>query len=230
VADNDDWRVTITIGDPAHLQQAHHAFSIRTVEADVRARLGGHVALGANEAQIFLYAGSAIAAREAERLARQVLADDDIPANFALHRWHPIEEEWEAPDMALPGTGEEEQAEHQHLMDSETMASLTSGIAQWEAKAEFPSHREAAALAAKLSSEGLPVARRWRFLVVFANNEDDARAAADRIRAEAPPDATISVEPAPGQAQGAALPFADFNPSRVLRPTGEWQSAPRSGQ
>lgn len=230
MTDNDDWRVTITLGDPAHLQQAHHAFSIRSVEADVSTRLGGNVALGANEAQIFLYAGSAVAAREAERIARQVLADDDIPADFALHRWHAVEEEWEAPDVALPGTVEEQQAEHQHLMESETTASLTSGIAQWEAKAEFPSHREAADLAAKLRSEGLAVVRRWRFLVVFANNEDAARAAADRIRAEAPPDATISVEPAPGQAPGAALPFADFNPSRVLRPTGEWHSAPRSGQ
>ena len=33
--------------------------------------------------------------------------------------------------------------------------------------------------------------RRWKFLVVGANNEDDARELAEQIRREAPPDATV---------------------------------------
>ena len=47
----------------------------------------------------------------------------------------------------------------------------------------------------RLESDGLPVVRRWKFLLVGAANEDDARALADRIRAEAPGDVTIAVEP-----------------------------------
>ena len=50
----------------------------------------------------------------------------------------------------------------------------------------------AVALADKLRSEGRTVIRRWKFLVVGANNEDDARELAEQIRREAPPDATVS--------------------------------------
>ena len=62
-----------------------------------------------------------------------------------------------------------------------------SGIAQWEARVECRSHREAVALASKLRSEGRAVVRRWKFLVVGANSEDEARELAEQIRREAVP-------------------------------------------
>jgi hypothetical protein len=205
VADSNDWRVTISLTDPAHLEQARRSFSAHEVEEDVRRRLGRSVAIGAGDSQIFLYAGTENAARDAERVARDVLASQGIQAEFALHHWHPIEEEWEDPDVALPRTEAERQAEHQRLEDAETAESLATGAAQWEARVEFPSRHEAVALADKLRSEGRTVIQRWKFLVVGANNEDDARELADQIRQEAPPDATVRAE-----AAGARLPFIPF--------------------
>ena len=205
MADSNDWRVTISLTDPAQLEQARQSFSAHEVEEDVRRQLGRSVAIGAGDSQVFLYAGTENAARDAERVARDVLASQGIPAEFALHRWHPIEEEWEDPDVALPRTEAERQAEHQRLEDAETAESLATGAAQWEARVEFPSRHEAVALADKLRSEGRTVIQRWKFLVVGANNEDDARALADQIRQEAPPDATVSAE-----AAGARLPFIPF--------------------
>jgi hypothetical protein len=205
VADSNDWRVTISLADPAHLEQARQSFSEHEVEDEVRRKLGRSVAVGAGDSQIFLYAGTEIAARDAERVARDVLAQQGIPAEFALHHWHPIEEEWESPDVALPRTEAEREAEHQRLEDAETAESLATGAAQWEARVEFPSRHEAVALADKLRSEGRTVIQRWKFLVVGANNEDDARALAEQIRREAPPDATVSAE-----AAGARLPFIPF--------------------
>jgi hypothetical protein len=205
VADSNDWRVTISLTDPAHLEQARQSFSAHEVEEDVRRRLGRSVAIGAGDSQIFLYAGTESAARDAERVARDVLASQGIPAEFALHRWHPIEEEWEDPDVALPRTEAERQAEHQRLEDAETAESLATGAAQWEARVEFPSRHEAVALADKLRSEGRTVIQRWKFLVVGANNEDDARELAEQIRREAPPDATVRAE-----ASGMRLPFIPF--------------------
>jgi len=38
------------------------------------------------------------------------------------------------------------------------------------------------------------VVRRWKFLLVGASNEDEAREFAGQIRQEAPPDATVMVE------------------------------------
>jgi hypothetical protein len=202
VTDSNDWRVTISLADPAHVDRAKRSFSEQEVEEDVRRRLGGSIAVGAGDSQIFLYAGTEVAAREAEQVSREVLAQQGIDAQFALHRWHPIEEEWEDPEVALPRTEAELQAEHQRLDEAETAESVASGVSQWEARVEFPSHREAVALANKLRSEGRPVVRRWRFLAVGATSEDDARELAEQIRREAPPDATVRAEHS-----GMLLPF-----------------------
>ena len=205
MTDNNDWRVTISLPDQAQAERAQRSFSEHEVEEDVRRRLGRNVAVGAGDSQIFLYTGTEIAAREAERVARDVLGRRDIQAAFALHRWHPIEEEWEKPDVAMPQTEAERQAEHQRLEDEETATSLASGTAQWEARVGCPSHRQAVALASKLRGEGREVVRRWKFLAVGANNEDEARKLAEQIRREAPPDATVRVERA-----DAFVPFMPF--------------------
>jgi hypothetical protein len=205
VADSNDWRVTISLADPSLLERAQQSFSGHEVDQDVRRQLGRSIAVGAGDSQIFLYAGTELAARDAERVAREVLARQGIQAEFALHRWHPIEEDWETPDVAMPRTDAERQAEHERLEDAETAESLATGVAQWEARVEFPSHHEAVALADKLRGEGRTVIRRWRFLVVGANNEDDARELAEQIRREAPPDATVRAEHS-----GVRLPFIPF--------------------
>ena len=36
--------------------------------------------------------------------------------------------------------------------------------------------------------------RRWKFLIVVADSEDDVRKLAEQIRREAPPDAVVRVE------------------------------------
>jgi hypothetical protein len=203
--DSNDWRVTISLMEPADTDRAHRTFTGQAVEDDVRRRLGRNIAVSLSDAQLFLYAGTENAAREAERIARDLLAQEGIQAEFALDRWHPIEEEWESPDVALPRTEAEREAEHQRLDDAETAESLATGTAQWEARVEFPSHHEAVALADKLRGEGRTVIRRWKFLVVGANNEDDARELAEQIRREAPPDATVRAEHS-----GVSLPFIPF--------------------
>ena len=194
MTDGDDWRVTISLADQAQAGQARRALSGHEVEEDVRRQLGRTIVVGGGDSQIFLYAGTEVAATEAERVARDVLAHHDIQPEFALHRWHPIEEQWESPDVAMPQTEAERQAEHQRLEDAETAESLAAGTGRWQARVEFPSHREAVALARKLEDEGRAVVRRWKFLIVGADNEDDARKLAAQIRQEAPPDAVVRIE------------------------------------
>ena len=102
MTDSDDWRVTISLAGQAQAEQAQRALSQHEVEEDVRRQLGLTIAAGAGDSQIFLYAGTETAAMEAERVARDVLAQHDIQAEFAPHRWHPIEEQWESPDGTVP--------------------------------------------------------------------------------------------------------------------------------
>ncbi len=205
MTDHNVWRVTISLTVPGQVRRAKHAISQSQVDEDVHRRLGRAIAVGAGDSQIYLYAGTEIAAREAERVAREVLAAGGTGAEFALHRWHPVEEEWEDPAVAMPRTEADREAEHRKLLADETAESLATGVAQWEARAEFPSHHEAADLADRLRGEGRAVVRRWKFLVVGATNEDQARELADQIRREAPPDATVRAEHS-----GVFLPFIPF--------------------
>ena len=172
------------------------------MEEDVRGQVGRSVAVGAGDAQIFLYAGTETAARDAERIALDVLDQQGIAAESALHRWHPIEEQWENPDVPVPQTEAERQAEHQRLEDTETAESLATGKAQWHVRVELGSHHHAVMLARTLENEGRAVVRRWKFLIVGVSNEDQARELAGQIRQEAPPDATVIAEQA-----GVGWPF-----------------------
>ena len=205
MTDSTDWRVTMSLTGQAHVEQARQSISEQEVEQDVRERLGRNIVVGAGDSQIFLYAGTEMAATEAERAAREVLGQLGIEAEFALHRWHPVEEEWQSPGVAMPQTEAERQAEHQRLEDAETADSVAAGSAMWQARVELDSHREAVALADKLQGEGYPVVRRWKFLVVGANNDDEAKALAEHIRQEAPSGAQVCAEPA-----GVRLPFIAF--------------------
>ena len=198
---DDDWRVTLSVSPP-QAGQAQPSSSLRQVEEDIRGQVGRGIGVGAGEAQIFLYAGTETAAGDAERIARDVLARHGIAAESAVHRWHPIEERWESPDVPMPRTADERQAEHQRLVDAETAESLATGKAQWEVRVELGSHRQAVALAHKLEGEGRAIVRRWKFLLVGASNEDEARELAGRIRPEVPADAAVKVEQA-----GVGWPF-----------------------
>jgi hypothetical protein len=209
VAEN-DWRVTVTLGDQAHAGRALQSLREHEVEDDVRRRLGHRVAVSADGSRVFLYAGTEIAAREADRVVREVMAQRSIGADFAVDRWHPAEEEWQDADVAMPQTDEQRQAEHQRLEDEERRESLATGHARWEVRVELPSHHDAAALAERLEAEGRAVIRRWKFLVLGANDEDEANDLARVIKQEAPAAASVHAEEL-----GPLLPFAQYGPVSI---------------
>jgi hypothetical protein len=209
VAD-DDWRVTVTLHDDAHVGRALQSLREHEAEDDVRRRLGHHVAVSADGPRVFLYAGTEDAAREADQVVRQMMAQRGLGADFAVDRWHPAEEEWQDADVPVPQNDEQRQAEHERLEAEETRESLAAGHAQFEVRVELPSHHDAVALAARLQAEGRPVIRRWKFLVLGANDSDDARDLARVIAQEAPADASVQVEEA-----GPLLPFAQYGPVSI---------------
>jgi hypothetical protein len=205
VAD-DDWRVTVTLHDEANAQRAVESVREHEVEDDVRRRIGHRIAVSADGPKVFLYAGTEDAARAADRVVREVLAKRQLSAEFALDRWHPLEQEWEDADAPMPQTAEQQQAEHQRLLDDETQESLETGEAGWEVRVEMPSHHEAVELAERLQAEGRRVIRRWKYLLLGANNEDDASDLAKAIEQKAPADASVHAEP---------VPFAHFGRART---------------
>jgi hypothetical protein len=201
----DDWRVTVSFRTQADAERAVQSFREHELQEDARRQLGQRVALSADGPTVFLYAGTEDAAREADRVVREVLAREQLSAALTLDRWHPLEEEWEDAGVPMPDTAERRAAEHRHLIEAETQDSLAAGQAGWEVRVELRSHRQAVELAERLQAEGRPVIRRWRYLVLGANNEDDASALAEAIRQESPASASVHTE---------AVPFVQFAPGQ----------------
>jgi hypothetical protein len=165
---------------------------------DGAGRLGYRVAVSADGPRLFLYAATEGAAREVDRVVREALAQHQSHAELALDRWHPLAQEWADASVPLPESDDARAAEHQRLMESETEQSRATGRAAWQVRIELQSHREAVQLAGRLQAEGRPVIRRWKYLILGADNEDEAGALAEMFTQAAPPHSSVrvSVNPA----------------------------------
>jgi hypothetical protein len=195
VTDANDWRLTVRLRDGSQAGRAAEHLSAHEAEGEVQRRLGGRVVVGTDGGdELFLYTHSRDAAATARQSVSTLLAGHGMEADYSLDRWHPVAEEWEQADIALPATAAELAAERQRLDAEETSESLASGIAMFEVRVQLPSHREAVALADRLRAAGYSVVRRWRFLVAGANNADQAEEFAAVIRQQAPAGAIVSTE------------------------------------
>jgi len=190
----DDWRVRITFKGETHARRIAELLGEHQVTDDVRRRLGNRIVVSEDHGELFLYAGSENAAREAERLVRDVLAQHEVGADVTLSRWHPGEERWEDAGVPLPETAEQRDAEHERLIAEETKDSLACGYCLWEVRVDLPTHREAVELADHLRAEGHQVTRRWKFLALGALNEDAVNDLAKAVQRDAPANATIHTE------------------------------------
>jgi hypothetical protein len=206
VTDANDWRLTVRLRDDDQAGQAVGHLSGHAVETEVQRRLGGRVVVGTDGGhELFLYTHSRDAAAAAQESVKAVLAGHGIQAEYGLDRWHPVAEDWEPADVALPGTAAETEAERRRLDAEETSESLASGVALFEVRVQLPAHHDAIALADRLRAAGYSVARRWRFLVVGANNADQADEFAAAIRQQAPPGAVVTT-----QEVGPSRPYTAF--------------------
>ena len=127
----DDWRVSITFQEEAQVGRIAGLLREHQVTDDARRRLGNRIVVSEDGGELFLYAGSENAAREAEHLVRDILAQHQMSAEVKVSRWHPAEEEWEDAGAPLPETAEQRNAEHERLIAEETKVSLSCGYCLW---------------------------------------------------------------------------------------------------
>jgi hypothetical protein len=206
----EDWRLTALI-EGEGIGRLLDRLREPEVEAEARKRLGSAVVVSVDGDTLFAYADSGDAIHQAADVIRALLAEHDLEAGVAVHRWHELEERWEDESVPLPQTDSERSAEHERLEADEAAEGRERGRTLWEVRLELPSHEETRALARQLEDEGLSVIARWTYLLVGADNEDDARALAERLRAEAP-NAKVQEEPSGEMVAEVtpANPFAIF--------------------
>jgi hypothetical protein len=208
----DDWRVTVDFDDEGDGAQFAERLAAFELEAEERERLGDRVIVSRDGPRVFLYTDAEERARAVHETVSARIESEGLSALTAFERWHPVEQAWKDPSVPMPRTEEQLEAEHERLQDREAAESLEKGRSEWEVRVELASHEDTVALAERLESEGIPVVRRYTFLLAGAVNEDDARALAERLEREAPEGARIAVEPGGGLVWEVAPsnPFAVF--------------------
>jgi hypothetical protein len=187
----DDWRIRITFpGQPRMRGKS----SLRTVVSDLRSHLGEEVPVSSGKAHILVYAATPGSAREADEVARVVLAQLSLSAEIRLEHWDPLEEAWLDAPAEPPDGDAAQRAAHAYHQEQERDRSAATGLATWQVRVELASRQDVTALAERLASEGWPVVRRRKYLVAGANCEDDANGLAQQIQGYGHPGATIRVE------------------------------------
>jgi hypothetical protein len=189
---SDNWRIRIELPEETNPGTLLDRLGLDLGSDEARRlakELEGHrLAVSRDDDVIFVYTDLQAAAERARQIVEAELADEGITAEIQVERWLPDEERWsgEPPQE----TWEEEE--------------VRRGYAPWEVRVELDSHAEADELADMLEQEGYDVVRRWRYLIVGAASEDEARALARRVHGEVEPGGEVVWEVAPQN------PFALF--------------------
>jgi hypothetical protein len=211
---DDDFRIAVEFEDEGSILHFGRSLREREFEKELREQLGDAVIVTRDGPHVFLYASTPEQAQAAEKAAREVLDHQGIDAEVSpVLRWHPIEDRWEDASVPLPQTSEQIAAEREREEQDEAEESRERGYAEWEVRVDLPTHRDAVELAERLEGEGIgPIVRRWKYLLIGAATDEEARALADRIGSDVPEGASVTAEPssAIGWELTGQNPFATF--------------------
>jgi hypothetical protein len=207
---NDEFRVEVELDDAEGGYSLGERLQALDLDDAARERLGEGVMVTRDGSRLFLYAASESEAREAERTIRELVEAEELTADIAVTRWHEIEEAWKDGSLPLPATSAEEQAERAVLEATETREAELEGRYDWEVVVQLPSRSLAIDTAQRLTEDGMPVRRRWRYIAVGAPTEDRARELVERLRSELPDDAEIRVEVDLSDVERSPLQFLPF--------------------
>lgn len=206
---SDDWRVTVTLhGEDYGVGRLTQTLEEQDLEDEVRDSLGERVIVGGGEdpGLIFLYTDTGDAAHAAQAVVEKILQGEGVRAEYEIDRWHPVAERWEPETMPLPDTEAAVEAELEDREADEVAQSRRLGSPLWEVRVELASHGDAEALAERLEPD-YSVTRRWTYLLVGAESEEQAKELADALQADLPEGASLQVEPS------GALVWQQIKPS-----------------
>lgn len=173
---NEEWRVEVELDDERHGFPLSERLRAHDLDDEARQRLGGRVVVTRDGSRLYLYTRSAAAAREAERVVRELLAADELSAETEVTRWDEERDAWLAAD-----TGEV--VEDNRDPDD----------ADYFLRIEPPESGDLDPLEQRLASEGLPVVRRGRYLLIASHDDEQIEALAARVNAIAGPDVDVQV-------------------------------------
>ncbi|TMK71904.1 MAG: hypothetical protein E6G49_08195 [Actinobacteria bacterium] len=195
---SDEWRVEVHLQDEGHGLTLGDRLRSLDLDDEARKRLGERVIVTRDGSRMFLYTGSEQTASEAERVAKDLAAEDGLDAKTKITRWHPDEEEWLDPSAPMPQSEAQRAAEHREHEAHEEREAAATGRDEWELRVDLDSLGDTSDLSSRLSDAGIPHHRRWKHVLIPAATEEHAAELADRVRELSPAEPEMHVEPAPG--------------------------------
>jgi hypothetical protein len=188
----DEWRVEVALDRDEHADTLSGALHDLQLDNEARKRLGGSVIVTRDAQFIFVYAWHEESAQEAERVVKDIMDNEKLVGKVRLMRWHPVAEEWKDAQEPLP---DDEAARAQEVLENEAEGVRETGYGEypWEVVIELPHVRHTHDFAKQLRLEGLPVKRRFRYLLVGATSEDDAVELGKRLEGEVPEGSHVGI-------------------------------------
>jgi len=194
----DEWRVEIDLDDEQNGYSLSERFRSHDLDDEARRRLGRRAIVSRDGPRVFLYTGAEAQAREAERIALQLVAAENLTADIDVTRWDAEHEAWVYPTgERAEGVADEPLAEEDY---------------PWLLTIELESRSDAAEVEELLRGAAGPVHRRWHYVTVDAHTEDEANELANRFRDQLPKGAKMWVEANP---EGVPNPAFVYLESRL---------------
>jgi len=208
----DEWRVEVALDRDEHADTLSGALHDLQLDDEARKLLGGSVIVTRDGPYLFVYAWHEESAQQAERVVKDIMDNENLVGQVHLMRWHPIAEEWKPAEEPLP---DDEAAAAEEMRENEAQGWRETGFGEfpWEVVIELPHIRDTQELAQQLRLEGLPVKRRFRYLLVGATTEDDAIELGKRLEGEVPDEARVGVRGNPDD-----MPLPSFVNLSALKP------------
>ena len=191
---NDDWRLQVDFHEEKHVRRLLERLDAQELEHDLSDAFHDRVIVSRDGDHVFLYAGTREQAESAGNSSTGWPAEHGWNVDAELTHWHPTAEEWEDPDLPLPDGDAAKATEHAALIATERRETEERGHPEYEVRIDLPSHHDAVRFEEQLRGESLPAVRRGKHLLVGATDEDQAKALAERIEAEAPADNDVKAE------------------------------------
>jgi hypothetical protein len=107
---SDEYRVEVDIHESVHGKLSERLRSL-DLDDEVAERLGDRVVVTRDGEKLFVYAQTAEAAIEAERVVGEVLADEGVEGDLRRRRWNSAERFWQDADEPLAEADEDTPAD-----------------------------------------------------------------------------------------------------------------------
>lgn len=214
----DEWRVEVAL----EVEDAGRSLSERlhalTLDNEARRRLGGSVIVTRDGPHLFAYAWHEEGAQEAERVLRDLMEEDGLSGRVAVRRWDPEAEEWR--DAGEPAAGAEASAEDRRRERAGEVERHEAKHYPWEVVIDLPDLRTTRELGDELIKRGLPVKRRFKYILIGAETEDAAIELGRSFEGKVPEGAHVGVRGNPEGMQAPAFIILGSMKPGVMRDLG----------